>query len=174
MPCDSSHLHPTEREQESRDVAQFIDYVIGTGEFEGWYNPVEVSKYIGVGDEAYGDVNLLDEMTAFLCSLCNHMNEPMKDRIIYNGREKIARRLADWWEKHEKVDGVRGLVTEETEEMKFLSQFLDLGDGKAVTVREFLEVFLRVMHEEEHSMSYLEAMQNVIKLCRNKENSNGS
>jgi len=174
MPCDASYMNPSGSEKNSKDVATFIDYVISTGEFEGWYDPVEVAKYTVAMDEDYGNPHLLDEMTAFLCALCNHMNEKMKDRIIYNGRNPVARRLADWWDEHQEADTSRGLEMEETEEMKFLSKFIDLGGDNAPIIREFLEDFMVFMKDEDHFISYEEGIDAAINLCKNEESKNGN
>jgi len=44
-------------------------------------------------------------------------------RFVDSDDWAMAHRLAEWWDKHEEVDNVRGLETEETEEMKFLSKY---------------------------------------------------
>jgi len=169
MPCDASYMDLTEAEENSKEVATLIKYVVDTKELEGWYDPVKISKYTAVADKQYGETELLDEMTAFLCSLCNHMNESMKDRVIYNGRNPVARRLANWWDKHQDADNIRGLETEETEDMKLLSKYIDMSENRPRIIYQFLSEFLQVMDEEDHSMSYLEGMERVMDICMNEE-----
>ena len=35
----------------------------------------------------------------FLCTLIRNMSEEQRDRIVYNGRDPVSRRLADWWDE---------------------------------------------------------------------------
>jgi hypothetical protein len=39
------------------------------------------------------------------------MTPEQENRIVYNGRDPMSRRLADWWERHEEIDRQR-LVAE--------------------------------------------------------------
>lgn len=169
MPCNSDYLEPDVREVRSRELSELISYVIGTGEFEGWYDTAKISVYISVYREPYGNVSLLDEMTAFLCGVLGNMNDQQKARILYDGRNKMARRLADWWDEHQEADKLREEELEDTKEMEFLSQYIDLDKNSAPIIRGFLEGFLEVMDSDEPFMSYREGMDTVIKLCKKKE-----
>lgn len=52
-----------------------------------------------------------------LCQLLNGLNDEQTSTIVYNGCNKQARKLADWWERHQKLDKER----EEMED-KFLEE----------------------------------------------------
>lgn len=39
-----------------------------------------------------------------LCAMLKSMEPEKRDRIVYNARDKRARRLADWWEYHQAQD----------------------------------------------------------------------
>ena len=43
---------------------------------------------------------MLDAAASHLCELCKEA----PDKIIYNGRDPQARKLADWWDEHKKSD----------------------------------------------------------------------
>lgn len=42
-----------------------------------------------------------------LCSLIRAMTEPELNAIVYNGRDPMSRKLADWWEEHKAEDEKR-------------------------------------------------------------------
>lgn len=101
MPCKSDYMEPDERERESKLVAELIVYVS-----EGM--DIQPPNYaINAAKEYYGDVKMLDKMTADLCFACQAMHRDYRDRIMYDGRKKMARKLADWWEKHQEADRKR-------------------------------------------------------------------
>lgn len=47
------------------------------------------------------------ENTRFLCSTLKKMSKDQLDTIVYDGRIKEARDLADWWEEHQEMDRQR-------------------------------------------------------------------
>jgi transposase len=47
------------------------------------------------------------ENTRFLCSNIKKMNQRQLDTIVYDGLNKMARDLADWWEEHQEMDRER-------------------------------------------------------------------
>lgn len=98
MPCNCDHLEPTHAEENSREVAQHIVWLAGKLDFL-------VADYVkSAAKHIYGNTAKLEEMTVKLCNLCQL---PEADEIIYNARDKKARRLADWWEKHQAADKKR-------------------------------------------------------------------
>jgi len=97
MPCNSDHLKPTHREEESIRVCRCLVYVL---EVTKQKVPQWAKKAVA---SCYGNVDKLDEATKMLCELCKKLD----DDIIYNGRKKRARELADWWDEHEKADRKR-------------------------------------------------------------------
>jgi hypothetical protein len=153
---------------DSKQIAEFIAYILRTGEFDGWYDPDQVKPYFEAARNPNGNDELLNEMIDFLCALCNHMNEHRKDHILYNGRIPIARKLADWWDDRNggNSPSVR-LRAHETPEMKFFLKHLTIKPEHANIIKEFLEQFLKVMYEEDHTMSFQEGFETIIKLCQN-------
>ena len=55
-----------------------------------------------------------------LCKLIRNLNEDALERIVYDGRNPQARKLADWWEEHEELDRQRM----EEEELEALNKQL--------------------------------------------------
>lgn len=47
------------------------------------------------------------ENTRFLCSTIKKMSKNQLDKIVYNGYNKMARDLADWWDEHQEMDKAR-------------------------------------------------------------------
>lgn len=46
----------------------------------------------------------LENNTINLCKLCKRLEDSSDSYIIYDGRVPMARKLADWWDKHKKID----------------------------------------------------------------------
>lgn len=53
----------------------------------------------------------LHHATNMLCGICKNMTEHEQARVIYNPRDGDSRRLADWWEQHQKDDAMRDQTT---------------------------------------------------------------
>lgn len=161
-------LHPTEEELKSRELAELICYVVDTGALEGWYDPATIERYRCAAKDSHGCVAYIDGMTAFLKKLPGHLGEERRNAIIYNGRNKMARRLADWLEENMEPGSLYQLEeVDEDEDMKKLKPFLDLDESSATIIRKFLTTFLEVM-DKKVFLSYRAGMEAVIKLCKNK------
>lgn len=107
MPCRSDYLAASGQELESKRVCGLIVYLYGRLERDA---PAWVIK---AADHYYGNVARLDEATKILCECCRSLNEEETDRFIYDGRNAEARKLADWWDRHQEWD--RRRVAEEEE-----------------------------------------------------------
>lgn len=101
MPCRSDYMDPNESEKNSREVCRHLLYVLPR---LGHDTPVWVTE--GANNE-YGAVHMLETGTQMLCSLCRGMTTRASDLIIYDGGNAKARKLADWWEEHQKADAKR-------------------------------------------------------------------
>lgn len=51
--------------------------------------------------------SLYSAKTRMLCTACKNMSEKLKDKLMYDGRNRMARKLADWWENHQRQDTKR-------------------------------------------------------------------
>lgn len=51
--------------------------------------------------------NHCNVVTPMLCEKILSLNEDELSQIVYNGRDKDSRKLADWWDEHDKFDRER-------------------------------------------------------------------
>ena len=99
MPCAEPNL---DREDASVRVCKLLVYALPA-------MSLPIPPHVRTAaEDPYGNAGTVDEDTDMLCRLCRGMSELEKDRIIYNGRNPDARRLADWWECHQEVDRKAG------------------------------------------------------------------
>ena len=99
MPCNSDHLEPSQRERELQNAAQLYIYVL-----EQMKKPVPVKVRRAAQDAYCND----DGPYIKLCSTLRSLDGEEFERIVYdNARDPRARRLADWWEQHQKDDAAR-------------------------------------------------------------------
>ena len=101
MGCRSDYMEANEREKESVRVAKLICFLFPKIDKEV---PADVKT---AAAEYYGTVGLLDAHTALLCETLNNLPKSKMDAIVYNGRDPKARKLADWWDAHQKADRER-------------------------------------------------------------------
>ena len=48
--------------------------------------------------------NHCDIVTPMLCSKIKGLSLSQLENIVYNGRDKNSRKLADWWDEHDEFD----------------------------------------------------------------------
>ena len=97
MGCNSDYLQPSGRETDSRRACALLVYL-------GPQIKEIVPDWAEIGAiDIYGDTGHLQDAVALLCSWCGKA----PDAVIYNGRSREARRLADWWEYHQAADETR-------------------------------------------------------------------
>jgi len=103
MPCQSDHMAANPREIESRAVANHLLYVLP---IMGKDIPSGIKE---ASTDYYGNPQKLDEWTALLCATCKELeaDEKLADEYLWDGRNKSARALADWWERHKEFDRKR-------------------------------------------------------------------
>lgn len=115
MGCRNDYMNPTEREVESQLVSQLLQYLLkaaaekGSLQKQQWVLDANISQQtierINEGAwSQYGNASSLDADTALLCNLLKNIPE---DTIVYDGHNADARKLADWWEKHQAADAKR-------------------------------------------------------------------
>lgn len=101
MPCRSDYQEPNAKEVESRTVAKLLVYLLSAIDKDV---PDDV-QYAAKSE--YGNTQHLDGHTALLCSTIQGLSKRNQDKLIYDGRNAAARKLADWWENHQQVDAQR-------------------------------------------------------------------
>lgn len=105
MPCNSDYMEPNDAEVNSRDICEHIVYLQAHIGFD-------IPDWVKIGAaDYYGAPTRIDEATEMLCQICGNLekNAPgVADELIYNGRRREARRLADWWDEHKEADRAAG------------------------------------------------------------------
>lgn len=101
MPCNSDHMNPTADEAYSKKVAIFIGYVTNK---MGIANAPWIEK---AAADTYGAPRRQDELSAELCRLIKMLSPAEREAIVFNAHDATARSLAEWVERHEKVDAER-------------------------------------------------------------------
>lgn len=101
MPCYSPD--PTERELKTLSLSKKIVCVHSK---LGTQVPDDILEISKMPHPAYPNQvpDKLDRMTSYLCGILRGLDKKTFEEIVYNARCKESRRLADWWEEHEKFD----------------------------------------------------------------------
>lgn len=98
MPCNSDYMGLSRREIESKAMCNHVVYLSGKiGK--------EVPEWIDKGASSYcgAPMDRFNKLAMILCALCQKVPE----EYIYDGRNPDARKLADWWDEHQKEDLLR-------------------------------------------------------------------
>lgn len=97
-------MEPNEQEKESKLVLTLLWYVLTvigeTDSLLGFH--VKREK-----DEQYGSPMTIHRDTAALCNYCRKFTAKQAKTILWDGKNPDARKLADWWQKHQKADAKR-------------------------------------------------------------------
>ena len=101
MPCDSSHMQATHKEVASKEIAAHLCYIIKALGKKPTKDIKDAAK------NYYGNLQNLDKWTELLCQICGDLDKEQQNKYIYDGRNKEARALADWWEDHQEQDARR-------------------------------------------------------------------
>ncbi|WNL50769.1 hypothetical protein RPALISO_182 [Ruegeria phage RpAliso] len=94
MPCNSDHMEPTVKERQHKLSAELLVFV-----YEKLGKPVSAFLRQDAKNTYGGGPHM-----ASLCTAIRDMSEDELNRIVYNGRDPMSRRLADWWEEHQRED----------------------------------------------------------------------
>ena len=121
MPCDSSHMEPTGKERQSKQAAELIVYVANmlccTGK-----QTVIPSWIRDAAESIYGSSHKVDNLFQILCEMCSKMSTKEQGQIMYDGRNPMARCLADWWDRHQAADVKREDAAKKEREHEELRQ----------------------------------------------------
>lgn len=98
MACNSDYMEQSELERRLQETAQL--YVFAASKLK-----VDIPEWVTKQASCYYASN--KQIVPMLCDLIGSMNETQLDTIVYNARDKMARRLADWWEEHQEADRKR-------------------------------------------------------------------
>lgn len=98
MPCSCDYLDPNEDERNKQIVSSHICYI---NKKLGLSTPKIIKE---ASKDSYGGKVDLNTIVIELCSKLQNLTEDQLNDIVYNGRIKEARELADWWDEHKKAD----------------------------------------------------------------------
>lgn len=117
MGCNSQYMESTHEERFRKNTHALLAYA-----YRSLGLPVPDKVKTGANNY-YGDGGYSsDDVTSKLCALIRTMNAEDMTRIVYNAKNRDARKLADWWEDHEKADKIRAIEEAKEQQMKNLAQ----------------------------------------------------
>ena len=96
MPCRSDYMEPNLKEQALQETAQLLIYVR-----KNTNSGVKITDKL---KRAANDIYCRHDYVPELCSAIRALTDEEMNRIVYDGRNPTARKLADWWDKHEEAD----------------------------------------------------------------------
>lgn len=102
MPCNSDYMGETLLEYNLKHTAQLYMYLMFT-------TNREIDPYIawvakGLRPLLQDPKITLDKTVTLLCEELKQLSPEDRERVVYNGHNRHARALADWWEKHQEAD----------------------------------------------------------------------
>ena len=99
MPCNSEYLNQNDREAELQKAAILYAWVLKK-------RRRVVPKYVAAAAAEYYCKD--DRPVIELCAFLTSMKAKDRDKLIYgNAKDRMARKLADWWEDHQEADKKR-------------------------------------------------------------------
>lgn len=101
MGCRSDYMEPTDREKESVLVTNLLVYLL-----------TELKKPIpplvaAASKQFYGNIDTVDHDVKLLCSTVKSLSDRQMKKYVHDGSNPKARKLADWWDKHQEADRKR-------------------------------------------------------------------
>jgi hypothetical protein len=101
MPCRSDYMDPNKRERDIVETCQHLIYVNKKLD-------LPTPEYIRVAAKSvYGGEAELEVVVPQLCGLLSSLTKEQENEIVYDGKIREARRLADWWDSHKEADRIR-------------------------------------------------------------------
>lgn len=97
MGCRSDYMEQNATEKFVQTTAQNLVYV-----FQSLKKPVP--KLVSEKAHDYYATDTNNKLTPMLCDLIKNMTKSQQNKIVFDGRKAEARKLADWWDKHQEAD----------------------------------------------------------------------
>jgi hypothetical protein len=116
MPCRSDYMEPNDRELNQKLVGQLLIYVLAS-----LHRPIP-KEYIIAATHSYGEGVVLEKDVPKLCSILKSLNREQLNDVVYDARNKDARKLADWWEEHQEADRKREAEEEAEKKRKKIAK----------------------------------------------------
>lgn len=102
MPYNTEYMEPTVAERQLREAAKHLVYLSNAMGLN-----IHESTRAAAADIYGGQDGLGDRRVAHLCRTLQNMSEEELSKHVYDGRKPQARRLADWWDEHQREDWKR-------------------------------------------------------------------
>lgn len=103
MPCNTDYMNPSTREKQLQETAKLYRWLlIQLGETV----PDSVSQ---TANNIYASTNFISDLCERITALRTRTPSAYES-IVYNGRDKWSRRLADWWDEHQEADEQQALI----------------------------------------------------------------
>lgn len=106
MGCNSDYMNQTHKEKLLQQTAQLFSYLL---ESLGHSVPPQL-------EAAANDFYCKTDFVPQLCASLKGLTEEQKQVVMWDGRKKMARRLAQWWEDHCAADAARDAKWKEAEQ----------------------------------------------------------
>ena len=97
MPCNSEYMNPNAKEKALQETAKLLVFVLGE------LNEAVPQHVRAAAENPYCSVDFVP----MLCDRIRGMTCEQMTAIVYDGRNRMSRQLADWWEAHDQADRVR-------------------------------------------------------------------
>ncbi|MBU1269832.1 MAG: hypothetical protein KKA06_04155, partial [Nanoarchaeota archaeon] len=93
-------------------------------------------------DDTYGDTNRLKKSEKLLIDCVSKFSKEELDKYVYNGRNKDARKLADWWDSHQKRKKKKGLKEkQDKKEMDIIKSALGkLRKEEVIIIKKYMNM----------------------------------
>lgn len=98
MPCNSDYLNPNARESALRETAKLYLFALKKSGIENY--PSNLKR---AAETIYCNYDFVVDLCEFLTSL----NTEMFNHVVYDAKDPLSRKLADWWEEHKAADEKR-------------------------------------------------------------------
>jgi hypothetical protein len=91
-------MNPNRSEQDSKEASEHLVYInsIKSIDLPDWIKEA--------AQDFYGNSHRLNDIVVLLCKTVSEMTEDELTNIVYNGRVRQSRNLANWWETHQRAD----------------------------------------------------------------------
>lgn len=147
MGCRSDYMEPTSREQYNQHTAKLYLYAM---EQLLKANPSDTQRvfhrdHLGQVKAVANQIHAFIDYTLHLCALIRDLTETERDQLVYNARDPLSRRLADWWEEHKQVDDKRIRETK-IEVGQFAHEITRLADELPPELRDKIIGLTNQMH----------------------------
>lgn len=135
MPCrtdyDNSYYRAQQHNRECAEMAVWLGFQLGLNVNKAIQSAVVSGKNVG--------------QTEAMCETLTSLDKDVYYPIIYNGRDPMARKVADWWDRHQEFDRKRLVQEKEDARKNRVGALADvigtLSDESLNKVAKFLKEF---------------------------------